>query len=409
MTDAIIPADEVRAAVRRRRDELHELAAELVRRPTLLGSEAEAQGLVAEHLQSAGFSVEHVEPDAEAALADPYAGYPSLPYEGRASVVGTRRGDGGGRSLLLTGHIDVVPVEHPETWTHDPWAGVTADGRLWGRGAGDMKAGLAAYLVAAAAVAEVGTDLRGDLFVASVIEEEYGGNGMWSVLQAGYAADATLIGEPTALQLVHGGTGAVWTRLSAVGPSGHSAQAGRDGPFDQLCRAVAAIRRLEADNNQPVRDPVFAAAAEWPYGVTIGCIEGGVWTSSTPAELVARVRFGFGRDLEPAEAQQRIRDAVASAAPEVRVDFEAYRARAYCHDATGPLPDLVRAAHRTVVGTDADTMVFTAATDARFVEGPCLCYGPTAGNLHGRDEWVDLESLELTAEVVAITAASWLA
>ena len=88
---------------------------------------------------------------------------------------------------------------------------------------------------------------------------------------------------------------------------------------------------------------------------------------------------------------------------------EAFRARAYCHDATGPLPDLVRTAHRAVVGTEAETMVFTATTDARYVEGPCLCYGPTAGNIHGRDEWVDLESLERTAEVVAVTAMSWLA
>lgn len=409
MSTPSIPTEDVRAAVRRRRDELHELAAELVRRPTLLGAEAEAQALVAEHLASAGFSVERVEPDAEAALADPYAGYPFLPYEGRESVVGTRPGSGGGRSLLLAGHVDVVPVERPEDWKHDPWAGIAADGRLWGRGAGDMKGGLAAYLVAAAAVAEAGTDLRGDLRVASVIEEEVGGNGMWSVLRAGYAADATLIGEPTALRLVHAATGSVWARLTARGVSGHSANTGRDGPFDQLCRSVAAIRRLEAENNQPVHDPVFAAAAEWPYGVTVGRIEGGVWTSSTPAELTACVRFGFGRDLDPAEAQQRIRDAVAGTAPDVEVSFEAFRARAYCHDATGPLPDLVRTAHRTVLGTEADTAVFTGATDARFVEGPCLCYGPTTGNLHGRDEWVDLESLEQTAEVVAVTAVSWLA
>jgi acetylornithine deacetylase len=291
---------------------------------------------------------------------------------------------------------------------HDPWAGVAADGKLWGRGAGDMKAGLAACLVAAAAVAETGPGLRGNLLVASVIEEECGGNGMWSVLQAGYAADATLIGEPTDLRLVHGGTGAVWARLSARGAPGHAAQAGRDGSFDQLCRAVSAIRGLEAEINQPVRDPVFAAAAEWPYGVTVGQIEGGVWTSSTPVELVARVRFGFGRDLDPTEAQRLIRDAVDGAAPEVEVGFEGPRARAYCHDATGPLPDLVRTAHEAVVGTDLETMVFTAATDARFIEGPCLCYGPTAGNLHGRDEWVDLESLEMAAEVIAVAAASWL-
>ena len=237
----------LRAAVARRRDALFELAAELVRRPSLLGSEEPAQRHVADWLGRAGFAVERVEPDAEAALADPYAGYPSLSYEGRSSVVGTSPGAGGGTSLHLSGHIDVVPVERPEQWTHDPWGGEIAEGRLWGRGAGDMKGGLAAYLVAAAAVREVLDDRRGDLVVSSVIEEECGGNGMWSVLRAGHGADGTLIGEPTGLLLAHAGTGVVWARLSAQGPSGHAAFAGRDGPFDELCRAVAAMRRIEAD------------------------------------------------------------------------------------------------------------------------------------------------------------------
>jgi acetylornithine deacetylase len=272
-----------------------------------------------------------------------------------------------------------------------------------------MKGGLAAYLVAAAVVVDVCDDRRGDLVVSSVIEEECGGNGMWSVLRAGHRGDATLIGEPTGLALAHAGTGVVWARLSARGAAGHAAHAGREGPFDRLCKAVAALRRLEAEANQPVRDPVFAAAAEWPYGVTIGRIEGGVWTASSPVELVARVRVGFGRDTEPAAIQQRIRDGVADAAPDVEVAFEAFRARAYCHAVSGPLPELLMDAHRRVLGTAPTTMAFTATTDARYVEGPCLCYGPTAANLHGRDEWVDLESLERTATVVAVAAAEWLA
>ena len=399
----------LRAAVARRRDELFELAAELVRRPSLLGSEEPAQRHVADWLGHAGFAVERIEPDAEAALADPYAGYPSLPYEGRSSVVGTSSGAGGGASLHLSGHVDVVPVERPEEWTHDPWGGEVAEGRLWGRGAGDMKGGLAAYLVAAAAILDVLDDRRGDLVVSSVIEEECGGNGMWSVLRAGHGADGTLIGEPTGLLLAHAGTGVVWARLSAQGPSGHAAFAGRDGPFDELCRAVAAMRRIEAAANQPPLDPVFAAASDWPYGMTVGRIEGGVWTASSPAELVAHVRIGLGRGVEPADLQRRIVEQVGAAAPGVEVAFEAFRARAYCHETSDRLAELLMNAHRRVLGTEPQTMAFTATTDARQVEGPCLCYGPTASNLHGLDEWVDLESLEQTATVVAVAAAEWLA
>src|SRR6266576_3306148 len=171
-------------AVARRRDELVELACELVRRPSTLGHEEPTQALVDERLRAMGFDVERIEPDPDAAFADPYAGYPFLPYDGRSSVAARLRGSGGGQSIHLTGHVDVVPVERPD---------------LWGRGAGDMKGGLAAYLVAAAAVAEVCDDRRGDLLFSSVIEEECGGNGMWSVLRGGYEADAVLIGESSAL------------------------------------------------------------------------------------------------------------------------------------------------------------------------------------------------------------------
>jgi acetylornithine deacetylase len=349
-------------------------------------------------------------PDAEAALADPYAGYPWLPYdESRSSVAGRLPGSGGGSSLHLSGHVDVVPVERPDLWEHEPWSAEVADGRIWGRGAGDMKGGLAAYLVAAAAVAEACDDRRGDLVFTSVIEEECGGNGMWSVLRAGYDADATLIGESSGLRLGHAGTGVVWARLTAAGGAGHAMLAGGEGAFDRLCRAVAALRHVESELNEPVRDPLFAAVRERPYGMTIGRIEGGVWTASTPHELVAQVRFGFGRDLEPAELQERMRAAVAEASPEVEVRFEGFRARAYAQPTTGPLVDAIVSAHRRITGSDPEPVAFTATNDSRYVEGPCLCYGPHAGNLHGTDEWVDVESLVQTATVAALVAAAWTA
>ena len=397
----------LRDAVERRRDELVELARELVRRPSTLGDEEPAQALVEERLLAAGFEVERIQPEADAALADPYAGYPYLPYEGRSSVAARLAGAGSGRSLHLSGHVDVVPVEHPDLWEHEPWSAEVAEGRIWGRGAGDMKGGLAAYLVAAAAVADVCDYRHGDVFFSSVIEEECGGNGMWSVLRAGYRADAVLIGESTALHLGYAGTGVVWARLSAPGGTGHAMLAGGDGPFDRLCRAVAALRRVESEINEPVHDPVFAAVRERPYGMTVGRVEGGVWTASTPHELVAQVRFGFGRDLEPAEIQERMRAAVHEASPEVEVRFEGFRARAYAQPTSGPLVDVVSAAHRAVLEREPEKVVFTATNDSRYVDGPCLCYGPSAGNLHGTDEWVDIATLVETATVVALAAAAW--
>ncbi|MET0939331.1 MAG: M20/M25/M40 family metallo-hydrolase, partial [Gaiellaceae bacterium] len=117
-------------------------------------------------------------------------------------------------------------------------------------------------------------------------------------------------------------------------------------------------------------------------------------------------RFGFGRDLEPAEVQTRMRAAVEDSSPEVEIAFDGFRARAYAHPTNGPLVDAVSAAHRTASRSEPEFMAFTATTDARYVEGPCLCYGPIAGNLHGTDEWVDVESLVQTATVAALPTAA---
>jgi acetylornithine deacetylase len=143
--------------------------------------------------------------------------------------------------------------------------------------------------------------------------------------------------------------------------------------------------------------------------MTVGRIEGGVWTASTPHELAAQIRFGFGRETEPAEIQERMRAAVLDATTDVEIRFEGFRARAYAQPTTGPLVDFVSAAHRTVLGSDPQPVAFTATNDSRYVEGPCLCYGPSAGNLHGTDEWVDVETLVQTATVVALATAAWTA
>jgi len=403
---AVLPA--LREAIDARVDDLNDLAARLVRERTVLGAEEGAQRIVEERLLRLGFAVERVQPDADEALRHPNAGYPALPYEGRTCVAARLQGSGGGRSLHLSGHVDVVPVEADERWTREPWGGEIAEGRLWGRGAGDMKAGLAAYLVAVEAFLEVAGPPRGELVFTSVLEEECGGNGMRAVLAAGYDADATLIGEPTELLVHHGGVGVIWARLSARSEGAHAAVADASlSPVEALAEAVRALRGLEARLNERVSDPVFREAHSHPYNLNLGEIHGGVWPSSVPAEAVLRVRLGFGRDVEPAEAQELLREAVERDAPGVEVAFEGFRAPAYVHELDNPFVALVDECHAELHETPPGRKISTATTDARYVAGPCLCYGPRAGNIHGIDEWVDLESVRETALAVALIASRW--
>jgi acetylornithine deacetylase len=263
-----------------------------------------------------------------------------------------------------------------------------------------MKAGIAACLVAIEALLEVAGRPRGDLAFSSVIEEECGGNGMRAVLQAGYNADATLIGEPTDLQLHANGVGVIWARLTARSEGAHAAVASEAGrPLDQILHAVQGLRALEATLNE--------GQAGHPYNLNLGEIHGGVWPSSVPAEVVLRCRLGFGPHLEPADAQALLRTAVESAAPGVEVEFEGFRCHAYEHDLNDPFVVLVRECHAALHASEPGVKISTATTDARYVHGPCLCYGPIAGNIHGTDEWVDLDSIRDTAVAVALIASRW--
>lgn len=412
--DAAVPSPAVVAEltdhIASRRDELLAFLRELVAEQSVLGNEEPVQRLVDARLRALSFETQRVPIDAEAAAADPYAGYPWMSYDGRSSVVGHLRGSGGGRSMHLSGHVDVVPVDHPEIWEHDPWAGELDGGRVYGRGAGDMKCGVAAYMLAAEAVSAVCPERRGDLIFSTVIEEECSGNGMWSVLRAGHVGDAVLVGESTGLKFVHAATGVVWCRLVAQGGTGHSMLATGEGAFDALAHAVEALRTVEDEINANVGDPEFAAVRERPYGMTVGKIGGGVWTASTPYKLTAWVRFGFGPETLPEEIQARMLAAVTKATPNVRVEFEGFRARAHNHPTTGPLVDVLAGSHERVLGTPIESHVNTGTVDTRYVESvPGFCYGGIAGNFHGTDEWVDLDSLIQAATVVAITTAAWTA
>jgi len=276
-----------------------------------------------------------------------------------------------------------------------------------------MKGGLAAYLIAAAAFLEVCGPPAGELIFSSVIEEECTGNGMKAVLGAGYDAEGTLIGEPSGLQLMHAGVGVIWARLSANSGGAHPGFSTGGSSSASLLRALAGLRELELRLNDrsgiaaTSRDAVFLEAHEQPFRLNIGTLGGGLWPSSEPARAEARVRLGFGRETTPGQAQRLLADAVHAAAPEVEVAFEGFRAPAYCDELDHGLASALIASHEHLHGRAPARQVLPATTDARSVTGPCICYGPLAGAIHGTDEWVDIESLEALAAALALTIAAW--
>lgn len=183
--------------------------------------EGDAQRLMQKYLDEMGFKTEFSYPDAKKlAKYEGKAGYyPNYTFKDRPNLYGVYPGSGNGRSILLYGHIDVV--SRGTGWTFDPFAATEENGRIFGRGAVDMKGGIAAMVIAMKAIQKAGIKLRGDVKVGTVVGEEAGGMGTLAFVDQGYRADGCLITEPTALKVAPLCRGILWGKLVIPGKSGH--------------------------------------------------------------------------------------------------------------------------------------------------------------------------------------------
>ena len=265
----------------------------LVRTPSITGSEEAVAAWVAAALTELGLAVEVVTPDPAAIRADPDWPGEEMARTTLPVVIG-RAGRTGGRRLILSGHLDVVPPGDPATWTVDPWAGEVRDGALYGRGACDMKGGVAAILAALRALV-VGGELErlgGELLVVLVPSEEDGGQGTLAAIRAGAVADMAIITEPSNLDVVVAHAGAITFRLTVPGKAAHASQR-REGvsALDNLMTLVRALEADETARNAAETDPLMTALG-LPYPTIIGIVQGGEWASTVLDRVVAEGRYG---------------------------------------------------------------------------------------------------------------------
>lgn len=183
--------------------------------------EGRAQAVLKTYLDEMGMETQFQYPDAQELKE--YEGKPGYyadhEFEDRPNLLGMLKGEGNGKSLMLSGHIDVV--QRGSKWTYDPFAGTVEDGNIYGRGACDMKGGIAAMTMAVKAIREAGLKLKGDVKIGTVVDEEAGGMGTLALVAAGNRADACIITEPTDLQIAPLCRGILWGKLVIEGRAGH--------------------------------------------------------------------------------------------------------------------------------------------------------------------------------------------
>ncbi|MEJ2292276.1 MAG: ArgE/DapE family deacylase [Deinococcales bacterium] len=401
---------------------------DLVRLPSTLGNERQAQQRVQRELTAMGLEPEAHDVDHTAIAALPGYSPVDWVYEGRPNVAARVAGRGpGGRSLVLNGHIDVVPATPERLWSVDPWGAEIVGDRMYGRGAADMKSGIAAMIYALAALRRAGVELAGDVLLQTVIEEECTGNGTLAALAplaaslaGGERPAAAIIPEPFNQTLLTAQIGVLWSRITVLGAGAHALGADKAvNANEKAAFLMEGIRAMEAAANEPAaRHPAYEGVAH-PLNYNVGVVRGGDWPSSVPSECTLEVRFSAypGADLD--EAQRRFREELLAYAardpwlaehpPEV--SFYGFKAAGCVVDDSEPLFEALRSAHRAVMGTEAQPYVSTATTDVRFFSHhhgiPATCYGPVGANLHAPDEWVDLVSVRNVTKVLARATLAW--
>lgn len=414
-------------AIESRRDETVNFLRKLVQTPSITGSEGKCAEVCYEKIRQIGLEADmwEIDPDEirkhpayNDVIKFPPSNFP-LTYEGRPNVVGLYRSRGQGKSIILNGHTDVVTPEPIAKWTRDPWEGEVDDGKLYGRGACDMKGGLAAMIMTVQSILEIGIRPKGDVSLECVIEEEAGvGNGTLASLLRGYKADACIVTESTELAICPSMRAGLYWRITVEGKASHGVEKWKGVDAIQLgMKLLDAIKFLEASLSTTESHALYD---EYPIlvPVTPDKIRAGLWKGMVAPQCVIEGYFEPlpGKPLEEWESvfAKYVKNASAGD-PWLRenppkVEFTE-RYRGYELDVDSPFVQVLKDSYQEVKGGQAKVIGADGGCDAwiRSLYGgsSTVVFGPRGGNAHGADEFVYIDDLIATEKILALTILEW--
>ena len=386
-------------------DEQIAFTQDLVRFPSQRGAEHTAQDFMHDAMRTRGLTMDRWAIDIDAIEAHPGFSPVNVSYENAFNVVGTYRPKASaGRSLILNGHIDVVPTGPVDMWTYPPYEPCIKDGWLYGRGAGDMKAGLAANLFAFDALRRIGYAPAAEVYFQSVVEEECTGNGALSCLVRGYHADAVLITEPTSDSLSRATLGVLWLQVEVRGRPAHVSESYKgSSAITSMFKIIQALQGLETQLNAVKHEHPFYAELEKPITINIGKIQGGDWASSVPCWCRIDVRVGVYPGVNVADAKAQVEQTIRAACLDdpmlsnhpPTISYNGFTTAGYVLEAGSEAEACLTEAHRKVFDSQLEAHATPAYLDARvfglYDNVPALVYGPISERIHGFDERVNLK------------------
>jgi len=414
--------------IRANREPLVKLTQGLVKVPSISGDEFNVQEFIHKVLTDMKLTPEMIYPDLDILRKDvdyfETTSFTKVGYEHRPNVITTLNGSGTGRSICLTGHVDVVSPEPLEDWTRDPWGGEIEDDLLYGRGSGDMKAGIAAMFFAVQALQELDIHLKGDVQLETTIEEEDGGVGGNLFLRlVRPKVDAAINPEPTMHNLGVASGGVMYFRVTVKGVPAHAAAAHFGvNAIEKMMLIVNTLRDLnlkrQKETSFDIVEKSFPRMKGYVTTINIGTISSGDWPSTVPAKATLECRIGWPPGETRKEVRKQVEDAVSAAAkndewltqnPPV-INWFGWYARPHLLDLDNEFVQLMKNNISDVVGVSPKFAGGTAGLDTRFFAYrgiPAVTFGSHAQRIHSFDECVSIESILKTAETIVTTLIDW--
>ena len=402
------------------KDEAIDLLRKMVAIPSVTGDEAAIQEFVSSYMKKVGLEVDMWDTDWEELKKHP--GYRPVDrgYEGRPNIVGTLKGTGGGRSLLLNGHTDVIPVGNGEGWSDNPWSAKIENGRIYGRGSCDMKSGVASHILAVQYLRELGLTPKGDVMINVVIDEEVSGHGTLDTVIRGYKADAGISGETSDLSVQPACIGRIWFEIEIQGkPAGIQQRYLGVSAIELGYKIVKAVQELEDHRVATVKHPLYPSAID-SLPCIIGSFQAGNYPSAFPASALLKGSIG----TVPSEDHEGVKQSLVVKIAEVAskdewmkdhppvVRFVGYDAEASEIPRDHAIVNTVSSAYTEITGKQPQISGRQGAADTRFLNSygntPTVIFGPgSTAVMHANDEYVSIDDYMTSIKVMALSIYDW--
>lgn len=411
---------EVLKLVEKRRDAIIESLRELISFPSVTGDELEIQKFIAYKLEDMGLIVDMWEPDHEELKKHPAYVPVERGYTNRPNVVGIYKGTANGKSLLFNGHVDVITPGSLDAWGHQPWAGDIEGDRLYGRGASDMKSGLAAMTMALDSLIRLNIRLKGDVILEYTVDEEQSGNGTLACVMKGYRADAGICCETSGLHVQPACIGRLWFEIYVRGkPAGIQRRWEGVNAIEKGYTIVKAVSDFENIRLNELKHPLYPDnRSALPCMVCV--FQSGSFASAFPDTCLLKGSIATLPGEDTNEVKGSFVEHILTVSktdswlkdnpPEVR--FSGYCGAPAEIPPDHPIVSTVSQKFALVTGKQPQITGRQGAADTRYLikygNTPTVIFGPGfTEQMHATDEWVDINNLITATKILSLTIMDW--